>query len=422
MTTAEKGKYSFAEVAIEQRLMTPQGLARCRQIQEESLSRGEKPGRIEDIAVKLGLLSEKEVHAVQKAIERFRKDHRQRESLQITGYRILTLIGEGGIGRVFKAEQVSMGRLVALKVLHKHWVEDDEFRKRFLLEARIVGKLSHNNLIQVIDVGKEKGWYYFSMEYVDGKSVEELIDENGHMDVKEAIDITIQTLRAIQYISRYNLVHRDIKPSNIMLTTGGIAKLGDFGFVKSRPELEKELGMEGMVLGTPDYISPEQAMGEETVDHRSDIYSLGASLYHMVTGNPPFEGSSSTVMEKHIKADVPSPKRSYVDVPDELCHIIEKMMAKRPEDRYEDFKDLFEDLELVKAGSSPATERIDAGKTTLFRAFRVGKDRLQEIKERNRDLEKRLRSLEQRLFLTLAALGVSILAALVFILLYAVKK
>jgi serine/threonine-protein kinase len=412
MKTTEEGRYNFSEVAIEQGLMTRKALTRCREIQEDALSRDEKPQRIEDIALELGLLGETEIRAVRKAIERFKKDDRQRSQLQIPGYRIIDLIGEGGLGRVYKAEQISMGRLVALKVLHKHWVKDDEFRKRFLLEARIVGKLSHNNLIQVIDVGKERGWYYFSMEYVDGRSVEDLIEEQGHLDVKLAIDITIQTLRAIQYISRFDLVHRDIKPSNIMQTSSDIAKLGDFGFVKSRPELEKELGMSGMVLGTPDYISPEQAMGADDVDFRSDIYSLGASLYHMVTGTPPFEGSSSSVMEKHIRAPLPSPKKAYADVPDELCHVIEKMMAKNPKDRYGDFKDLFEDLELVKTGASPATQRIDAGKTTLFRAFRVGRDRLAEIKNRNNKLEIQVGKLESRLSLALAAFGATFLAAL----------
>ncbi len=421
MVTAETGKYSFADVALEQGLITPQALDRCRQMQDQAQAKGDKPKHIEDLAMELGLLTEKEVRAVHLAIERFRKDYKQREALQITGYRIIDLIGEGGIGRVFKAEQISMGRLVALKVLHKHWVDDDEFRKRFLLEARIVGKLSHNNLIQVYDVGKEKGWYYFSMEFVDGKSVESLVEEKGHLDNTLAIDVTIQTLRAIQYISKFNLVHRDIKPSNIMLTMAGVAKLGDFGFVKSRPELEKELGMEGMVLGTPDYISPEQAIGSENVDYRSDIYSLGATLYQMVTGTPPFEGSSSAVMEKHIKAEVPSPKKAYAEIPDELCHIIEKMMAKNPEDRYCDFKDLFEDLELVKAGASPATKRIDAGKTTLFRAFRVGKDRLNEIKSHNKELEKRVKSLEQRFFVVLAAFAAAFVAALVLLLLYVDK-
>ncbi len=417
MVTTEQGKYSFAEVAMEQGLITPQALERCRHVQEQAMAAGEKPKKIEDIAVDLGILNDKEVHAVLLAIERFRKDSRQREALQISGYRIVELIGEGGIGRVFKAEQISMGRLVALKVLHKHWVDDDEFRKRFLLEARIVGKLSHSNLIQVYDVGKEKGWYYFSMEFVDGRSVESMVEEKGHLEVPLAIDITIQTLRAIQYISKFNLVHRDIKPSNIMMTKSGIAKLGDFGFVKSRPELEKELGMEGMVLGTPDYISPEQAIGSENVDYRSDIYSLGATLYQMATGSPPFEGTSSSVMEKHIKAELPSPKKAYAEIPDELCHIIEKMMAKNPEDRYNDFKDLFEDLELVKARASPVTKRIDAGKTTLFRAFRVGKDRLNEIKSRNKQLENRVKSLEKRMFVVLAAFAVAFVASLILLML-----
>ncbi|MHC5037811.1 MAG: serine/threonine protein kinase [Planctomycetota bacterium] len=409
--------FSFAEVAIQQKLLTREQFQKCRQEQEAVLGRGDKPKPIEDVVVDLGFMKANEVRAVYKAIERFRKDHARATEVRISGYDILEKIGEGGLGIVFKARQVSMGRLVALKVLHPQWVEDEEFRKRFLLEARIVGKLSHNNLIQVFDVGKERGRYFFSMEFVDGETVEDILAREGALPPTRAIDYATQILRAIQYISRLDLVHRDIKPGNILIDAGGNAKLGDFGFVKSRSELEKELGMEGMVLGTPDYIAPEQALGDD-VDFRSDIYSLGASLYHMVTGSPPFDGSSSTVMEKHIRARIPDPREINPGVPDPLCHIVEKMMAKKPEDRYKDFRDLFEDLDLVKAGLHPATERLAAGKSTIFRAFRIEKDRIEEIKSEKRKLERRVKQLQFRMFILLVALAFSLMATLVMGLLF----
>ncbi|MCU0722734.1 MAG: serine/threonine protein kinase, partial [Planctomycetes bacterium] len=370
---ADEDKFSFEAVAVEKGLLTEEQLRACRKAQEEAAKGGQAAPAIEDVATDLGFMGLREVHAVHKAIERFLKDSRREAELKISGYDILEKIGEGGLGTVYKARQVSMGRIIALKVLHPQWVEDEEFRKRFLLEARIVGKLSHTNLIQVFDVGKERGYYFFSMEFVDGETVDTILEREGPLPMERAIDITTQILRAIQYISRFNLVHRDIKPGNILMTSTGIAKLGDFGFVKSQSDIEKELGMEGMGLGTPDYISPEQAMGDANIDWRSDIYSLGATLYHMVTGSLPYDGSSSAIMEKHIRARIPDPREIVATLPDALCHIIEKMMAKKPEDRYQDFRDLFEDLDLVKAGLAPTTERLAAGKSTIYRAFRIEK-------------------------------------------------
>ncbi len=416
MLMAEEDKFSFPHVAVKQGLLTEEQFALCRETQEEASQRGEETRKIEEIAVDLGFMKDLEVRAVYKAIERYRKDSMKSAELKISGYDLVEKIGEGGLGTVYKARQVSMGRLVALKVLHPQWVEDEEFRKRFLLEARIVGKLSHNNLIQVFDVGKERGRYYFSMEYIDGETVEDILDREGTLPLEKSLDITLQILRAIQYISRLDLVHRDIKPGNILMDGSGSAKLGDFGFVKSRSDLEKELGMEGMVLGTPDYIAPEQAMGDD-VDYRSDIYSLGATLYHMVTGFPPFDGSSSTVMEKHIRARVPDPREHKRDIPDSLCHIIEKMMAKKPEDRYRDFQDLFEDLDLVKAGYDPVTERLAAGKSTIFRAFRIEKDRIEDLKKDRRRLETRLQTVQFRLFLLLVVLSLALLGNAILLLL-----
>jgi len=419
---ADDEKFSFEAVAMEQGVLTEEQLQACRKAREEASRRGERPKAIEDLVVDLGFLGEREVHAVQKAIERFQKNSRREAELKISGYEILEKIGEGGLGMVWKARQVSMGRIVALKVLHNQWVEDEEFRKRFLLEARIVGKLSHTNLIQVFDVGKEHGHYYFSMEFVDGETVDTVLEREGPLPMERAIDITTQILRAIQYISKLNLVHRDIKPGNILMTSTGIAKLGDFGFVKSHSDLEKELGMEGMVLGTPDYISPEQAMGDPGLDWRSDIYSLGATLYHMVTGSLPYDGSSSAIMEKHIRARIPDPREINESLPDALCHIIEKMMAKKPEDRYQDFRDLFEDLDLAKAGLAPSTERLAAGKSTVFRAFRIEKERVEEIKTERRTLEVKVKRLEQGLCITLALLAVSVLASVVMLLILLARK
>ena len=165
-----------------------------------------------------------------------------------------------------------------------------------------------------------------------------------------------------------------------------------------------------MVLGTPDYIAPEQALGRE-VDFRADIYALGATAYHMVTGSPPFDGSSSTVMEKHIKAQIPSPLDLKPDLPESICHIIEKMMAKSPDDRYGEFGELFNDLELCKAGAAPSTERLEVGKSTIFRALKAERRKLETAAKTRGALEDRLDSLQRTVLVLAVALGVMVVVA-----------
>ena len=329
-----------------------------------------------------GFMSEEEVRAVKTALGRMSRDEEKEKSsdapLRIGNYEIIGKIGDGGLGTVYKARQISMSRDIALKVLHKKWLTDEEFKKRFLLEARLAGRLSHQNLIQVYDVGRDRGIYYFSMEFVDGETIEDQIEREGPLPVATAIDFVIQVLRSIAYIKNFDIVHRDIKPGNMMVTRKGVVKLGDFGFVKSK--LDPMIATEGEVLGTPDYISPEQAMGLDSIDWRSDQYSLGASLYHMLTGRPPYEGSGSAVMRQHIKADLPDPRTINPKIPDPVVQILERMMAKDPNDRFQDTDQMFEDLELVKVGHDPSSSRLDAGKSTIIRAFKIEQVRAQRAK------------------------------------------
>ncbi len=341
----------------------------------------------EDLAVERGYMSSQQASAVALAYQRLLKDA-EKQKWSIPGYEIFSKIGEGGLGVVFKARQVSMNRVVALKILHKRWLNDEEFKQRFLIEARLVGKLSHQNLIKVFDVGKYDWKYYFSMEYIEGENLDELIEREGPVDTIRAADVTIQVLRAIKYLSRYEIVHCDIKPSNILIMKDGVAKLGDFGFVKSNLEIAET--DEGSVLGTPDYISPEQAMGSKEVDFRSDIYSLGVTLYHMVAKKPPYEGSVSTVMRKHIKAELPSPRLHNPKVPEALCRILERMMAKEPKDRYPTCDELFEELELVKLKEKTGRD-YDIEKTELVSVLQLEKAKSIESQIEKLELIERLR-------------------------------
>lgn len=358
----------FATLAIAHRVLTREQLEDAERVINKEAEAGKPRRPVEDVLLENGVLKSDQVWAVYKAKERLIRDARSRGQ-RIGGYEIMGKLGEGGLGVVYKARQLSMGRIVALKVLHERWVTDDEFRKRFLVEARLVGRLSHPNLIQVIDVGRYKSTLYFSMEFVDGEPVDATLDKDGRMDLQSTVSIAIQVASALEYLHQRRIVHRDVKPGNIMVTKGGIAKLGDFGFVKS--SLESVLSTEGEVLGTPDYISPEAARGEKNLDFRSDLYSLGTTLYHMLTGNPPFGGSVSDVMDQHIKTE-PKPISAIVkDLTPKMAEVVEKLMRKKPSDRYQNFSELLNDLDEVRraakttlpAGGNPSASVVGMVRT-----------------------------------------------------------
>ncbi|MCD8139058.1 MAG: serine/threonine protein kinase [Planctomycetaceae bacterium] len=358
----------FATLAIAHRVLTREQLEEAERTINREAEAGKPRRPVEDVLLEKGVLKSDQVWAVYKAKERLIRDARARGQ-RIGGYEIMGKLGEGGLGVVYKARQLSMGRIVALKVLHERWVTDDEFRKRFLVEARLVGRLSHPNLIQVIDVGRYKSTLYFSMEFVDGEAVDAILDREGRMDLQSTVSIAIQVASALEYLHQRRIVHRDVKPGNIMVTKGGIAKLGDFGFVKS--SLESVLSTEGEVLGTPDYISPEAARGEKNLDFRSDLYSLGTTLYHMLTGNPPFGGSVSDVMDQHIKSEPKSISSITKDLPPKMIEVVEKLMKKRPADRYQNFSELLNDLDEVRrAAKSPvvSTGMPSASVATMARS------------------------------------------------------
>lgn len=399
---ATSSDFDILTLALAHKFMTREEADHCQMLFETHKVEG-RACDIEELLIDEGFLNAEEMWALRKARERLTRDAKSTGE-RIGPYQILSTVGEGGLGVVYRARQISMGRDVALKVLHEKWVEDEEFRKRFLLEARIVGRLNHPNLIQVIDVGKDGNQFYYSMEFVDGETVENIIDRDGAMPMADVIDIIRQIASAIQYMKQHRIVHRDIKPGNIMLTQAKVAKLGDFGFVKSN--LDELLSSEGEVLGTPDYMSPEVACGEENVDFRSDIYSLGATMYHMIAGKPPFGGSSSAVMEAHIKESPPPLREFRPETSDLCCLIIEKMMAKRPEDRYDSLSDLFDDLEYLRMDIK-GQDVADPGKSTIMQALERSKLRAEEMLRRQNELQKRLDTLTGKMSMLYAGLCVA---------------
>jgi len=264
---------------------------------------------------------------------------------ELGDFKILKKLGEGGMGAVYHARQISMDREVALKVLSKELSKNKDFVGRFIREARSSAKLDHPNVVRGYAVGEADGLHYFAMEFVDGESVQDILDRQGKLDVAEAVRIARDVTLALEQAQQINMVHRDIKPDNIMITRERVVKLADLGLAKQLDE-DSQLTQTGTGFGTPFYMPPEQAKNAKYVDGRCDIYALGATLYHMVAGVVPFTGD--TPMEVLTKKELGEFRRARLcneNVPERLDLIIDKMMAKEPKYRYQQCDELIKDLE-----------------------------------------------------------------------------
>ncbi|HHN46295.1 MAG TPA: FHA domain-containing protein [Planctomycetes bacterium] len=288
--------------------------------------------------------------------------------VEISGYEVIDVIGRGGMGTVYKARQVSMDRIVAAKVLHPELCEDANFINRFVQEARAAGRLSHPNIIHVFDVDKLDGSYYFTMEYVDGGNVKRAIREKGHIPVQDAGRMLLQAAKALAYAHGQGVIHRDVKPDNLMLTRDGSIKLADLGIARTFEEPGTKGERASKVYGTPHYMAPEQALGKP-VDARVDIYSLGATFYNMLTGRTPFTGASVTeVLKAHVQEALPPITEYNPDVPEGICHVCERMMAKKPEKRYQTMEEVVADLETALRDQSAKIAAPDPSESSVIPA------------------------------------------------------
>lgn len=292
----------------------------------------------------------------------------------IGSYELIAKLGEGGMGAVYRAKVQETGAVIALKVLAKALASDKSFVARFHREAELASGLDHPNIVRAIRSGESGGHHYFAMEYVEGENVGELLRREGVIPEGEALRIVRDVALALEHAHGSRLVHRDIKPDNIFLTPEGTAKLGDMGLAKVTDQEATRLTQSGMMVGTPHYISPEQVRGAEDLDTRCDIYSLGATLYHMMTGRTPFEGSSVLeVVNKHLTEELPWPADVNDDLTDDVCFLVQRMMAKAPEDRYQEPLDLIQDIDTVIRGQAPDTAVLDVGKSSIRKALKVRK-------------------------------------------------
>ncbi|MCZ7648749.1 MAG: serine/threonine protein kinase [Planctomycetota bacterium] len=297
----------------------------------------------------------------------------QRETAQkvtrIGCYDLIRKLGEGGMGAVYQAKDTRDNKIVALKVLPRSRARDKTFLTRFEAEARASFELDHPNIVRGYDLGHADGYHFLVMEYVEGHDVYSLLEQKGRFSEKEALSILRQTASALDHIHGERLVHRDIKPENIIVTPSGEAKLADMGLaVDKEAQGRRRITKAGIAMGTPFYLSPEQIQGKTEIDIRSDIYSLGATVYEMVTGRPPFEGdTAAVVMMKHLTEQVPSPHDIDRGISPGFCHVLERMMAKDPAERYQTPAELLEDLALAAQGKTPAGVRPGEGRSSVSR-------------------------------------------------------
>jgi len=304
----------------------------------------------------------------------------ERQKSQIPGYEIISRLGKGAMATVYKARQLSLDRIVAVKVLPKKMSQSVDFVQRFYKEGMAAARLSHNNMVQAIDVGSTPdNQHYFVMEYIEGKSLYDLmapppVGDGRSFSEAEALDIISQVGEALAHAHSRGLIHRDVKPKNIMLTPQGVAKLTDLGLARATDDKEAAMNEEGKAYGTPYYISPEQIRGDVDIDGRADIYSLGATFYHLVTGRPPFEGDSpTTVMHKHLKQQLLPADHVNTALSTGVGEIIDVAMAKRREERYASMELMLDDIRAVRGNKPPIHAHRAVDLDSLARIEETGK-------------------------------------------------
>jgi serine/threonine-protein kinase len=301
-----------------------------------------------DVAIRKGLLSKDQADELKRALARRR----------VGRYEVLERLGRGGTGVVWRARDVRLGRVVALKLLARPREPDDlvtSYHARFQREARAAVTLNHVNIVRGLDYGEADGYVFFAMELVSGESAAERLRREGRLDESEALRIALQVVEALQYVREFGLVHRDLKPENLLLTPNGEVKVCDLGLAKPTREEAARLRDDARIAGTPLYMAPEQVRDPAAVDWRTDVYGLGATLYHLLTGRPPFlPGATGSVLQRHVEEAPEDPREHVLELSAGASAVVLKMLAKDPSDRYACLEDLASDLAAVTDGRPPS--------------------------------------------------------------------
>ncbi|MCH8828148.1 MAG: serine/threonine protein kinase [Planctomycetes bacterium] len=288
-------------------------------------------------------------------------------------FRLLRRIGHGGMAEVYLAEQTSLKRNVAVKVLREEMLSDETHLKRFEQEAKAAAGLNHPNIVQVFMIGEQDGIQYIAQEYVAGMNLREYLNRKGPPKLATALKFMRQIAAALDAAADAGIVHRDVKPENILINRKGDVKVTDFGLaLLSLPGERVHLTQVGMTMGTPLYMSPEQVNGRN-VDHRSDIYSFGVTCYHLLGGNPPFHGESAiSVAVQHVNDEPPPLEQQRPDLPKVVCRLVHRMLAKNPDDRYQSARTIVTDIRKIAAAlrDHPADVdrvRLSVSETAAFK-------------------------------------------------------
>ncbi len=345
----------FGKLAVERGLCSDAEL--CRSLNELKERLKISPIQLQDIVIDLGYMTATQAERLKTNIKETKV-----AAHQIPGYKIIGKLGSGAMAIVYKAKQLSLDRFVAIKVLPQKFSENDDYVSRFYKEGKAAAKLNHNNIVQAYDVGVAGGYHYFVMEYVEGKTLYDDLAKNKIFAETEAIEIIIQVARALSHAHSCGLIHRDVKPKNIMINKDGVVKLADMGLARATTDIEAAQSEAGKAYGTPYYIAPEQIKGEMDIDGRADIYGLGATFYHLVTGRVPFMADKpADVMRKHLKEPLVPPDHINTALSAGVSEVIEIMMAKNKLDRYDNIEELMADLDAIKNGQLPlrAHKRFD---------------------------------------------------------------
>jgi serine/threonine protein kinase len=368
----------FGKMAVEHGLCTDEELRHS--LTELEARKAISPVILKDLMIELGFITTTQA-------ERLKDDSKDTKAAvkKIPGYKITGKLGAGAMAVVYKAKQLSLNRTVAIKVLPKRFTENPEYVERFYKEGQAAGRLNHPNIVQAIDVGEAGGYHYFVMEYVEGKTIADDLTAGKIFSEPEALDIVIQVAHALAHAHACSLIHRDVKPKNIMISTNGTVKLADMGLARETTDIEAAQSEAGKAYGTPYYIAPEQIRGKIDIDGRADIYGLGATLYHMLTGRVPFMAEDSAdVMRKHLREKLIPPDHINTSLSAGISEVVEVMMAKRRENRYKNIEELLMDLEALRNGQPPiqAHKRFDV---SLLEELEKGE--VVEVRERTYEEE-----------------------------------
>jgi len=357
MLSQEAAKTGTSLDTLVGRLVIDLGLATREEVQacvEESKQAEEAKSRsLANILVQKDYVTHTQLARLKERIEAERKG-------RIPGFSEFRELGAGAMAKVYRAKQVTLDRYVAIKVLPKKFSKDPRFIERFYNEGRAAASLNHPNIVQAYDVNNVGDIYYFVMEYVEGRTVYDDIAQSKRYDEKRAIDVVEGVALALEHAHAKGLIHRDVKPKNIMITKDGVVKLADMGLARAVSDKEAAEAEAGKAFGTPYYISPEQIRGDVNIGPQADIYSLGATLYHMVTGRVPFDGKGpQEVMRKHMRTPIDPPDHVNPKLSNGISEIIEMMMAKDPRERHSSASDLLMDLRAVREGKKPPIAHKD---------------------------------------------------------------